>query len=166
MGNQMNMGQDSHYMHSIRTILHKFWVSLILTIPVIVYSPAVYNLFGFNPPVFVGSLYIPFIFSTIIFFYGGLLFIKGATSEIKSKAPGMMTLISLAIITAFIYSITTEFYIQGDSFFWELATLITIMLLGHWIEMKSINNAQNALSDIQKLLPDSAEKIIDNKIIT
>lgn len=119
--------------------------------------------FSFTPPSFVGSEYVPFVFSTIIFLYGGLVFIKSAWGELKAKLPGMMTLISLAIITAYVYSVATQFFIQGDGFFWELATLVTIMLLGHWLEMASIAKAENALDAISKLLPDKAEKLINNK---
>jgi Cu2+-exporting ATPase len=103
---------------------------------------------------------VPFVFSTIIFFYGGLVFIKGAAGEIKAKLPGMMTLISLAIITAYSYSVATLFLIPGDGFFWELATLVTIMLLGHWLEMASVQKAESALDAISKLLPDKAEKLV------
>jgi Cu2+-exporting ATPase len=106
---------------------------------------------------------VPFVFSTIIFFYGGLVFIKGAWGELKAKLPGMMTLISLAIITAYVYSVATQFWLSGEVFFWELATLITIMLLGHWLEMASIAKAENALDAISKLLPDKAEKLVNGK---
>lgn len=115
------------------------------------------------PPSFSGSQYVPFVFSTIIFFYGGLVFIRGAISELKAKLPGMMTLISLAIITAYVYSVATLFFIEGDGFFWELATLVTIMLLGHWLEMASIAKAENALDAISSLLPDRAEKLVNGK---
>ena len=141
----------------------KFWLSLLLTLPVLVYSEMIQHWFSFTPPSFVGSEYVPFVFSTIIFLYGGLVFIKSAWGELKAKLPGMMTLISLAIITAYVYSVATQFFIQGDGFFWELATLVTIMLLGHWLEMASIAKAENALDAISKLLPDKAEKLINNK---
>lgn len=118
---------------------------------------------NFTPPSFPTSQYVPFVFSTVIFFYGGLVFIKGAVSELKAKLPGMMTLISLAIITAYVYSVATQFFIKGDGFFWELATLVTIMLLGHWLEMASVAKAENALDSISNLLPDKAEKLINGK---
>lgn len=101
--------------------------------------------------------------STVIFFYGGMVFIKGAIGELKAKLPGMMTLISLAIITAYVYSVTTQFFIEGEGFFWELATLVTIMLLGHWLEMASVAKAENALDAISELLPDKAEKLVNGK---
>lgn len=154
---------DKHAGHSVSMFKAKFWLSLLLTIPVLVYSEMIQHWFGFTPPAFPGSLYVPFVFSSIIFFYGGLVFIKGALGELKAKLPGMMTLISLAIVTAYVYSIVTQFFIQGDGFFWELATLVTIMLLGHWLEMASVAKAENALDAISKLLPDKAEKLIKNK---
>lgn len=141
----------------------KFWLSLLLTVPVIFYSPTIQDWFGFTAPTFPGSQYVPFVLSTIIFFYGGLVFIKGAISEIKSKLPGMMTLISLAIVTAYTYSVATQFFIDGDGFFWELATLVTIMLLGHWLEMASVAKAESALDAISQLLPDKADKLVNGK---
>lgn len=161
MEHDHNQHDDKHSGHSIAMFCDKFWLCLILTIPVIIYSSIIQNWLKFTPPVFVGSKYIPFIFSTIIFFYGGLVFIKGAWREFMTKSPGMMTLISLAITTSYIYSIATLFFISGDGFFWELATLITIMLLGHWLEMSSVQKASNALDAIKKLLPDMAEKIVN-----
>lgn len=152
---------DKHAGHSVAIFRQKFWLTLLLTLPVVVYSPVVQEWFKFNPPAFIGSNYVPFIFSTIVFFYGGLVFIKGARRELTSKTPGMMTLISLAIITSYTYSVATEFFISGDNFFWELASLITIMLLGHWLEMASIKKAESSLDAIKQLLPDKTEKIID-----
>ena len=149
-----------HLNHSLITLRKKFWVSVLLTIPVTIYSPNIQGWLGFVPPNFMGSDFIPFIFSTIIFFYGGLIFIKGALDEIKTKRPGMMILVSLAIITALLYSIATMLFISGDSFFWELSTLIDIMLLGHWLEMASINKAESSLNAIKQLLPNKAEKLV------
>lgn len=157
------MAKDKHDSHSIAMFRDKFWLTLILTIPVIVYSSMIQDWLRFSPPTFAGSQYIPFIFSTGIFFYGGWVFIVGAWRELKTKLPGMMTLISLAIITAYVYSVATQFFIEGDGFFWELATLVTIMLLGHWLEMASVSRAESALDAIRQLLPDKAEKIVDGK---
>lgn len=154
---------DKHAGHSVAIFKDKFWLSLLLTIPVLVYSEMVQHWLNFTPPSFTGSEYVPFVFSTIIFFYGGLVFIKSAWGELKAKLPGMMTLISLAIITAYVYSVATQFFIDGEGFFWELATLVTIMLLGHWLEMASIAKAENALEAISKLLPDKAEKLVNGK---
>lgn len=154
---------DKHAGHSVAMFKDKFWITLLLTIPVVVYSEMIQHWFNFTPPSFIGSEYIPFVFSTAIFLYGGLVFIKGAWGELKAKLPGMMTLISLAIITAYAYSVATQFLIEGEGFFWELATLVTIMLLGHWLEMASVAKAENALDAISKLLPDKAEKLINGK---
>lgn len=154
---------DKHAGHSVAMFKDKFWLSLLLTLPVLVYSEMIQHWLNFTPPSLPTSQYVPFMFSTIIFFYGGLVFIKGAISELKAKLPGMMTLISLAIITAYVYSVATQFFIKGDGFFWELATLVTIMLLGHWLEMASVAKAENALDSISNLLPDKAEKLINGK---
>jgi len=154
---------DKHAGHSVAMFKDKFWLSLLLTIPVVVYSQMIQHWFNFTPPNFTGSEYIPFVFSTGIFLYGGLVFIKGAWGELKAKLPGMMTLISLAIITAYVYSVATQFFIDGEGFFWELATLVTIMLLGHWLEMASVAKAESALDAISKLLPDKAEKLVNGK---
>ena len=154
---------DKHAGHSVAMFKDKFWLSLLLTVPVLMYSEMIQHWLNFTPPSFPGSEYVPFVFSTIIFFYGGLVFIKSAWGELKAKLPGMMTLISLAIITAYVYSVATQFFIKGDGFFWELATLVTIMLLGHWLEMASVAKAENALDAISKLLPDKAEKLINGR---
>ena len=154
---------DKHAGHSVSMFKDKFWLSLLLTIPVLAYSPSIQDWLNFTAPDIPGASYIPFIFSTIIFFYGGLVFIRSAISEIKSRMPGMMTLISLAIVTAYSYSVATRFLIEGESFFWELATLVTIMLLGHWLEMSAIAKAESALDAISELLPDEAEKLVNGK---
>lgn len=154
---------DKHAGHSVKMFKDKFWLSLALTIPVLAYSEMIQHWLNFTPPAFPGSQYVPFVFSTIIFFYGGTVFIKGAWGELKAKLPGMMTLISLAIITAYVYSVATQFWLSGEGFFWELATLVTIMLLGHWLEMASVAKAEGALDAISKLLPDKAEKLINGK---
>ena len=161
--NHQEHQHDKHAGHSVAMFKDKFWISLILTVPVLIYSEMIQHWLRFTPPSFPGSEYIPFIFSSIIFFYGGLVFIKGSVSEIRNKLPGMMTLISLAIITAYVYSVATQFWISGEGFFWELATLVSIMLLGHWLEMASIMKAENAIDAIAKLLPDTAEIIKDGK---
>jgi Cu2+-exporting ATPase len=154
---------DKHEGHSVAMFKDKFWISLLLTIPVLAYSEMIQHWLNFTPPAFPASQYVPFVLSTVIFFYGGLVFIKGAISELRAKLPGMMTLISLAIITAYAYSVATQFFIDGEGFFWELATLITIMLLGHWLEMTSVAKAESALDAISQLLPDKAEKLVNGK---
>jgi len=161
--NNTQHAHDKHAGHSVSMFKDKFWLSLLLTIPVLIYSEMIQQWFNFSPPSFYGSQYIPFVLGTIIFAYGGLVFIKSAWGELKNKLPGMMTLISIAIITAYAYSVATQFFIEGNGFFWELATLVTIMLLGHWLEMASVAKAENALDAISKLLPDKAEKLISGK---
>lgn len=150
---------DKHAGHNPDMFKKKFWLSFLLTIPVLLYSPTIQELLHFSMPNFVGSNLIPPIFGVIIFFYGGLVFLRGAKSELADKQPGMMTLISMAITVALFYSIAVTLGLEGMSFWWELATLITIMLLGHWLEMASIMNAQGALKELAKLLPDEAERI-------
>lgn len=138
----------------------KFWLSFILTLPVLVYSHTVMAWLNYQAPSFTGSDWIPAIFGTIVFFYGGIIFLRGAVAEISSRAPGMMTLISMAISVAFTYSLAVSTkLVEGMDFWWELATLVTIMLLGHWLEMASVSNAQGALKELAKLLPDEAEKV-------
>jgi Cu2+-exporting ATPase len=158
--------QDKHAGHSSEMFRDRFWLSLILTLPIVLYSQMTQEWLGFHMPTFPGAQWLPFILGTIIFFYGGSVFIKSAIGELSAKLPGMMTLISLAIIAAYVYSVATTFFIQGTEFFWELATLITVMLFGHWIEMKSITNAQGALKELAKLLPDKAERIRGNSVET
>jgi Cu2+-exporting ATPase len=109
---------DKHAGHSVAMFRDKFWLSFILTIPVLAYSEMIQQWLGFTTPSFPGSQYVPFVLSTVIFFYGGLVFIKGAWSELKAKLPGMMTLISLAIITAYAYSVVTQFWLSGG-FLWK-----------------------------------------------
>ncbi len=154
---------DKHEGHSVSMFRSKFWTSMLLTLPVLVYSDSIQNWLRFTPPSFSGSEFVPFVLSTVLFFYGGLVFIKGAWSELRAKKPGMMTLISMAISVAYVYSIAVQFGLDGEAFFWELATLITIMLLGHWLEMASVMKAENALDAIKQLLPDRAEKLIKGK---
>jgi Cu2+-exporting ATPase len=118
---------------------------------------------GFHAPSFPGSRYIPAVFGTILYFYGGMVFLRGAVQEIKDRLPGMMTLISLAITVAFVFSLAVTLGVPGMDLWWELATLITIMILGHWIEMRSIMQAQGALSELAKLLPDTATRVSGDK---
>ena len=137
----------------------RFWWSLLLSIPVLLYSGMIQMWLGFTPPAFPFSEWIPFVFSVIIFAYGGMPFLQMAVPEMQEKKPGMMTLISLAISVAFIYSVAAQFMNLGEGFFWELVTLIDIMLLGHWLEMRSVRQASGALSELAKLMPDTAERI-------
>lgn len=153
---------DKHAGHNPNMFKKKFWLSLLLTIPVVLYSHTIMELLDYSMPAFPGSEWIPPIFGIIIFFYGGLVFLKSAKAELEARQPGMMTLISLAITVAFIYSFAVTLGLEGMDFWWELATLVTIMLLGHWLEMASVMNAQGALKELAKLLPDEAELVTKN----
>ena len=154
-------GHGAHTDHSGHEEMfrRRFWVSLALSIPVLLYSPMVQMWLGFGMPHFPGSQWIEPLFALIIFIYGGLPFIQMARPELKNRQPGMMTLISMAILVAFVYSAATVFAPIGESFFWELVTLIDIMLLGHWLEMRSVRQASGALDELAKLMPDVAERI-------
>lgn len=152
-------GHDKHAGHSVEMFRDKFWLSLALTIPALVWEPMLQEWFGYTAPRFPGSAYIPAIFGTAVFLYGGWVFLRSAWEELSNRLPGMMTLISLAIGVAFIYSVAVTLGYPGQALWWELATLVTIMLLGHWIEMRSIFQAQGALNELAKLLPDTAVRI-------
>ncbi len=145
----------------------RFIVSIMITIPVLLFSPLIQGFFKIEDIVsFPGDSYVLFILSSAIFFYGGWPFLKGLFSELKSKQPGMMTLIGLAISVAYVYSSAVVFGLEGRFFFWELATLIDVMLLGHWIEMRSIMGASNALQELARLMPKDAHKINpDGKVV-
>ena len=155
-------GHDKHKGHSPKMFRDKFWLSLILTVAVVFWSEHIQELLSYQAPDFIGSGWIPPVLSTVIFVYGGLVFLKGAWRELRDRLPGMMTLISLAITVAFVFSWVVEFgLIRAEALWWELATLVTIMLLGHWIEMRSISQAQGALQELAKLLPDTATRVTD-----
>ncbi len=153
-------GHDKHAGHSVEMFRDRFWLSLALTIPALVWEPMLQDWFGYTAPRFPGSQYIPAAFGAAVFLYGGGVFLKGAWDELKNRLPGMMTLISLAILVAFLYSAAVTLGYPGHALWWELATLVTIMLLGHWIEMRSIFQAQGALKELAKLLPDTALRIV------
>ena len=155
---------DKHAGHNPDMFKQKFWLSLLFTVPVLYFSQTIQDLLGYNAISFAGSEYIPAIFGVIIFFYGGLVFLKSAKAEVANRQPGMMTLISLAISVAFVYSsLITLNIVDGMDFWWELASLVTIMLLGHWLEMASVMNAQGALNELAKLLPDEAELVTKSR---
>jgi Cu2+-exporting ATPase len=144
----------------------KFWLSFALTIPVVFWSTDVQHWLGYAAPAFPGSKFIPAVFGTVVFVYGGLVFVRGAWGELADRKPGMMTLISLAIIVAFGTSLAATFGFFEIEVWWELASLITIMVLGHWLEMKAISQAQGALNALAALLPDTAERINGAEIET
>src|SRR6266536_6206365 len=150
---------DQHAGHSVAMFRDRFWLSLALTIPVIVWSRDPQIWLGYRAPVFPGSDLLPAILGTIVFAYGGLVFIRGAQRELADRQPGMMTLISLAIGVAFATSWGGTLRLFEVEIWWELATLITIMILGHWLEMRSIAQARGALAALAELLPDTAERV-------
>jgi P-type Cu2+ transporter len=153
-------GHDKHAGHSVAMFRNKFWLTLLLAIPTVIWSGMIQQWFGYTAPRFAGSAFIPAVFGTVVFFYGGWPFLHGGYRELRDRLPGMMTLISLAITVAFLYSaIVTLGIVTGMDLWWELATLVAIMLLGHWIEMRSISQARGALKELAKLLPDSAVRL-------
>ena len=153
-------GHGDHHAHMVADFRKRFWIALIITIPVLVLSPMMQRFLGLGETIrFTGDLYVLFVLSSVIFFYGGWPFLKGLFDELKDKQPGMMTLIAIAIAVAYGYSSVVVFGLSGKVFFWELATLIDIMLLGHWIEMKSVMGASRALEELAKLMPSDAHKV-------
>jgi Cu2+-exporting ATPase len=151
-------GHGGHHEHMIEDFKKRFWISLVLAIPITYLSPMIQEIFNYEVT-FTGNMVLLFLLSTIVFFYGGKPFLVGAWDEIKAKTPGMMLLISLAIVTAYVYSTLTAFFIEGSDFYFEVATLIVIMLLGHWVEMRSVMGASKALEELIKLMPKEAHKI-------
>ncbi|OGP56344.1 MAG: copper-translocating P-type ATPase [Deltaproteobacteria bacterium RBG_13_52_11] len=150
-----------HHVHMVADFRKRFWISLISTVPILILSPVIQAFWGLKEALeFPGDAYVLWILSTAIFFYGGWPFLKGLFDELGKKQPGMMTLIAIAITTAYVYSSVVVFGLSGMVFFWELATLIDIMLLGHWIEMKSVMGASRALEELAKLMPSDAHKVM------
>jgi len=153
-------GHDRHAGHSVAMFRDKFWLSFALTIPVVFWSADIQHWLGYTAPTFPGSKFIPPILGTLVFVYGGLVFIRGAWGELADHKPGMMTLISLGIIAAFGTSLASTFGAFKIDVWWELASLITVMLLGHWLEMRAISQARGALDALAALLPDTAERVM------
>ncbi|MBI4408287.1 MAG: heavy metal translocating P-type ATPase [Gemmatimonadetes bacterium] len=142
----------------------KFWISLLLTVPTLVWSELLQGWLRYEAPTFPGSAYIPALFGSTVFFYGGWVFLQGAVRELRDRLPGMMTLIALAISVAFVFSLAVTLGFAGMPLWWELATLVTVMLLGHWMEMRSIAQASGALRELAKLLPATAVRVVDGRI--
>lgn len=154
---------SAHEGHSVEGFRKRFWLSLFITAPILMLSPMLQHWAGLGDSLrFPGDVYALFAFSSLIFLYGGFPFLRGSISEIRVMRPGMMTLIAIAISTAYIYSAIVVFGLEGEVFFWETATLIDIMLLGHWIEMKSVMGASNALEALAKLMPSNAHKMMSD----
>lgn len=168
-GHAMHGDQDAdhgehhgrHEGHSVEGFKKRFWLSLLFTLPVLVLSPMLQHWAGLGETFrFPGDIYVLFVFASFVFFYGGYPFLKGFVAEVQDRQPGMMTLIAVAISTAYLYSSAVVFGLAGEVFFWETATLIDIMLLGHWIEMKSVLGASRALEELARLMPSDAHKIM------
>ncbi|MDP4029734.1 MAG: heavy metal translocating P-type ATPase, partial [Gallionella sp.] len=158
---QDNHGHQDHHAHMAADYRKRFWISLVLTLPILVLSPLLQKLVGLREAIsFSGDTYVLFGFASAVFWYGGWPFLKGLVDELKARKPGMMTLVAVAITTAYAYSSAVVFGLTGKMFFWELATLVDIMLLGHWIEMKSVMGASKALEALAKLMPSDAHKLM------
>ncbi len=150
----------NHHAMMIADYRRRFWVSLALTVPIVILSPFIQGLLGLRETLgFPGDMYLLFVLSTAVYFYGGFPFLKGIVAELKEKSPGMMTLIALAITVAYVYSSAVVFGLDGEVFYWELATLISVMLLGHWLEMRSVMSASSALEELARLMPSEAHKV-------
>ena len=161
-GNSQHAGHDKHAGHSPAMFKQRFFVCLALTLPIIYLSPMFQMWFGYQALQFPGVNWITLILATIVYFYGGWVFLKGAWYEFRSKI-GMMTLVALAITVAFVYSVAVTLGLQGDSFYWELATLVDVMLLGHWMEMASVQGASRALDHLADLVPAIAHKQVNGQ---
>jgi len=159
-GSGQSEHQDNHHGHMIADFRKRFWVSLALSIPVLIFSPVIAGFFHLESLSFAGDQYVIFLFATLIYFYGGWPFLSGLYSELKKKQPGMMTLVAVAISVAFFYSAAVLFGLSGKGLLWELVTLVDIMLLGHWIEMKSVAGASRALEELAKLIPENARRLL------
>jgi Cu2+-exporting ATPase len=155
-------GHDRHAGHSPEMFRDRLWVSLALTAPILYFSQQIQDWFGYEAASFPGSGLVTPVLATILFVYAGAVFLRGGYSEIKSRMPGMMTLISLAISVAYLYSIAVSLGVSGRSFYWELATLLDVMLLGHWMEMKSIQSAGSALEHLAAMVPSTAHRLDGN----
>jgi Cu2+-exporting ATPase len=168
-GHQMSRdhsNHDRHAGHSVAMFRDKFWLSFTLTIPTVFWSAEVQQWLGYTAPSFAGSRFIPAIFGTAVFLYGGLVFVRGAQGDLADRKPGMMTLISLAIIVAFGTSLAATLGLFAIEVWWELTSLITIMVLGHWLEMRAIAQARGAVTALAALLPDTAERVTGAEIHT
>ncbi|MDQ4006245.1 MAG: hypothetical protein M3135_08115 [Actinomycetota bacterium] len=155
-------GHDRHAGHSTEMFRNRFWVCLLLTVPVLAYAESLWELVGLEAPSLPGGAYVSFALATVIYLYGGAVFLRSAAGELGARMPGMMTLVALGISVAYIYSAAATFFDpDAEGFYWELATLVDVMLLGHWIEMRSIGRASAALAELARLLPDTAERVTE-----
>lgn len=150
-GHGARADHDKHAGHSVAMFRNKFWITLLLTLPTLVWGQMIPRLLGFTPPAVPVARWIPAVFGTAVLFYGGWVFLQGAWSELTDRKPGMMTLISLAITVAFVFSVAVTLGFHAMPLWWELSSLVTIMLLGDWMEMHSISQAQGALRELAHL---------------
>ena len=158
-----NHDHDDHHAHMVEDFRKRFWIALAVTIPILALSPMIQEFFGVRELLrFPGDGFVVFALGTFIYIHGGYPFLKGLYDEVKQRLPGMMTLVAVAITAAYVYSSATVFGLEGEPFFWELSTLVTIMLLGHWIEMKSVMGASEALKELAKLMPTTAHQLLDD----
>lgn len=157
-------GHDKHAGHTPEMFRDRFFVSLLLTLPILYFSEQLQDWFGYRAAQFPGSAWVNPVLGTILYFYGGLVFLKGALRELRARTPGMMTLIALGITVAYGYSLAVSLGLPGKPFYWELATLIDVMLLGHWLEMASVQAASRALEELSKLMPTTAHRILGDRI--
>ncbi|MDQ3962335.1 MAG: HAD-IC family P-type ATPase, partial [Actinomycetota bacterium] len=165
-GHDQDGGHDKHAGHDPAQFRNRFWLTVALSVPVIYFSHMFQELLGYTAPHFPGSTLLAPVLGTVIFVYGGWPFLEGAVREARWREPGMMLLIGSAITVAFLASLATEFGVFDLDFWWELAALISVMLLGHWQEMKAIGQASDALSALAELLPDEAERVTDGGVET
>jgi Cu2+-exporting ATPase len=163
-GHGMPAAHDKHAGHDPDVFRRQFWIVLALTVPVVIWSREVQDWLGYAAPTFAGSAWIPSLLGTVVFAYGGLVFLRGARTELADRQPGMMTLISLAIAVAFVASWAATLGVFEVDVWWELATLITVMSLGHWLEMRAIRQARGALNALAELLPDTAERVVGSDV--
>jgi P-type Cu2+ transporter len=164
-GHEENGDQNhhDHHTHMVADFRQRFWIALGITVPILILSPMIQELLGLRELLrFPGDGFVVFVLATFVYFYGGWPFLKGLYNEIKKRLPGMMTLVAVAITAAYVYSSATVFGLEGEPFFWELSTLVAIMLLGHWIEMKSVMGASKALEELAKLMPSTAHKLMED----
>ncbi len=162
-GKRHQEGHQDHHAHMVEDFRKRFWVSLVVTIPILILSPMIQEFLGVRDLLrFRGDELVLFGLSTFVYFYGGYPFLQGLVDEVKKRLPGMMTLVAVAITAAYVYSSAIVFGLEGEQFFWELSTLVTIMLLGHWIEMKSVMGASEALKELAKLMPSTAHKLLED----
>ncbi|MBI3910302.1 MAG: heavy metal translocating P-type ATPase [Armatimonadetes bacterium] len=154
----------AHEVHTAEAFRRRFWISLALTLPILLYAQPLQQWLSYRVPQFPGAEHVPFVLGTVLFFYGGAIFLRGAVDELRRRLPGMMTLVALAITVAYVYSVAVTLFVPGEPLYWELATLITVMLLGHWMEMEAVGRARGALQELARLLPDTAERLVDGQV--